>query len=82
MVFEDTVKQKPIIKQIDLFNDYEAQEAKNKAQVANLEKERKVQEAMLSIKRKYGKNAVLKGMNYKEGATTKDRNEQIGGHKA
>lgn len=41
-----------------------------------------MQEAMLSIKRKFGKNAVLKGMNLEEGTTAKDRNEQIGGHKA
>ena len=40
-----------------------------------------MQEAMLSIKKKFGKNAVLKGMNLEEGATAKDRNEQIGGHK-
>lgn len=45
-------------------------------------KERKMQDAMLSIKKKYGKNAILKGMNLEEGATTKDRNNQIGGHRA
>ena len=45
-------------------------------------KERKIQEAMLSIKKKFGKNAILKGMNFEEGATTKERNNQIGGHKA
>ena len=47
-----------------------------------LEKERALQEAMLSIKHKFGKNAVLKGTNFTEGATAKDRNRQIGGHKA
>lgn len=47
-----------------------------------MERERRMQEAMLSIKKKFGKNAVLKGMNLEEGATAKDRNEQIGGHKA
>lgn len=41
-----------------------------------------MQKAMLEIKKKYGKNAVLKGMNLEEGATTVDRNKQIGGHKA
>lgn len=46
------------------------------------EKERKMQEAMLEIKKKFGKNAILKGMNLQEGATAKDRNQQIGGHKA
>lgn len=41
-----------------------------------------MQETMLAIKRKYGKNAILKGMNLEEGATAKDRNDQIGGHRA
>lgn len=57
--------------QFDLFSD-----------PVELAKERKMQEAMLSIKKKFGKNAILKGMNLEEGATTKDRNNQIGGHKA
>ena len=48
----------------------------------NLQKERKMQETMLSIKKKYGKNAILKGMNLEEGATAKERNSRIGGHKA
>ena len=47
-----------------------------------LDREKRVQEAMLSIKKKFGKNAVLKGMNLQKGATAMDRNEQIGGHKA
>jgi len=47
-----------------------------------LERERKVQEAVLTIKEKYGKNAVLKGMNLEKDATTISRNAQIGGHKA
>ena len=49
---------------------------------AELGRERKMQETMLAIKRKYGKNAILKGMNLEEGATAKDRNDQIGGHRA
>ena len=49
---------------------------------AELEKERKMQEAMLSIKKKFGKNAILKGMNLQEHATTIERNKQIGGHKS
>ena len=49
---------------------------------ARMEKERKIQEAMLSVKKKYGKNAILKGMNLEEGAMTIERNNQIGGHKA
>ena len=51
-------------------------------QEAVLDREKRMQEAMLSIKKKFGKNAVLKGMNLQEGATARDRNEQIGGHKA
>jgi len=47
-----------------------------------LSKERKLQEAMLSVKKRYGKNAMLKGMNLQEGAMTMERNNQIGGHKA
>ena len=47
-----------------------------------MKRERNQQEAILSIKKKFGKNAILKGMNLEEGATAKDRNAQIGGHKA
>ena len=47
-----------------------------------LEREEKMQQAMLDIKKKFGKNAILKGMNLLDGATAKDRNGQIGGHKA
>ena len=49
---------------------------------ADLEKERRQQHAVLDIKKRFGKNAILKGMNYLEGATARDRNAQIGGHKA
>ena len=55
---------------------------KQKAEDAALERERKIQAATLAIKKKYGKNAILKAMNLEEGATAKDRNAQIGGHKA
>ena len=68
--------------QLDLFTDYAAQEEKQKAEDAALERERRIQKAALAIKKKYGKNAILKGMNLQEGATAKDRNAQIGGHKA
>ena len=49
---------------------------------ADLERERKMQRAMIDIKKKFGKNAILKGMNLEEGATTMERNRQIGGHKS
>ena len=64
--------------QMDLFTDYAAVEARRKQEQAELDRERKMQEVMLTIKNKYGKNAILKGMNLEEGATGKDRNEQIG----
>ena len=68
--------------QLDLFTDYAAEEEKQKAEDAALERERKIQAATLAIKKKYVKNAILKAMNLEEGATAKDRNAQIGGHKA
>lgn len=68
--------------QLDLFTDYEARERERREREERLAKERKLQEAMLSVKKKYGKNAMLKGMNLQEGAMTVERNNQIGGHKA
>lgn len=70
------------MEQLDLFTDYKALEEQRKKEKAELEKEKKRQQAVLEIKKKHGKNAILKGMNFQEGATTKERNEQIGGHKA
>lgn len=68
--------------QLDLFTDYEELERQQQAEKAALDKERKMQEAVLSIKKRFGKNAILKGLNFEEGATAKERNQQIGGHKA
>jgi DNA polymerase V len=68
--------------QLDLFTDYEALEREKEREQAALEKERRLQEAMLSIRRKYGKNAILKGTSLQEGATMRERNQSIGGHKA
>mgnify|MGYP002724980000 FL=1 len=68
--------------QLDLFTDYAAEEKKQKAEDAALERERKLQAVTLEIKKKYGKNAILKAMNLEDGATARDRNAQIGGHKA
>ena len=65
-----------------MFTDYEAVQMKNMKEEAALTREKKIQEAVIEIKKKYGKNAVLKGMNLEEGATTASRNRQIGGHKA
>ena len=82
LVDESSVKKEEVYEQLDLFTDYEAQRKKQEEEEAALDREKRMQEAMLSIKKKFGKNAVLKGMNLQEGATAKDRNEQIGGHKA
>ena len=68
--------------QMDLFTDYGAQEVRQREEEAALSRERKLQEAALAIKKKYGKNALLKGMNLEEGATARTRNAQIGGHRA
>ena len=68
--------------QLDLFTDYEEEAKKQQAELESSQKERKVQETLLKIKKKYGKNAILKGLNFEEGATAKERNQQIGGHKA
>ena len=68
--------------QISMFDDMASISERQAAEQSELEKERRRQEAVLEIRKKYGKNAVLTGTNYEEGATTKDRNKQIGGHKA
>ena len=68
--------------QFSLFDDIEENRENKAREEADLLKEKNLQQAMLSIKKKYGKNSILKGMNFEDGATTKDRNKQIGGHKA
>ena len=68
--------------QFNLFDDIAAQEQQHKDEETKLERERKIQEAMLDIKRKFGKNAILNGGSYLDGATARERNGQIGGHKA
>ena len=78
----DVPKKNDGFEQLDIFTDYAALEAKQERERAELEREKKMQKAMLTIKKKFGKNAILKGMNLEEGATAKDRNAQIGGHKA
>ena len=82
LVDERTVSEKVEFEQLDLFTDYQAREKEKAKEDAALEREKKLQMAMLDIKKKFGKNAILKGMNLQEGATARDRNEQIGGHKA
>ena len=79
---ESSIKTKPTIQQMDLFTDYEQLKKEEVKLEKDLEKEKRLQEATLKLKQKYGKNAVLKGINLVEGATGKDRNNTIGGHKA
>ncbi len=79
---EDQVKDTYAYEQLDLFTDYAALEAQRKKENEKLEKEKRRQEAILSLQKKYGKNIVLKGMNLQEGATMRERNGQVGGHKA
>ncbi len=68
--------------QMDLFTDYETKERERRVMEREQKRERRLQQASIAIKQKFGKNAVLKGMNLKDGATMRDRNQQIGGHKA
>lgn len=82
LIPESDVKPKEELCQLDFFTDYEKLKEEQKVKEEELEKEKRMQKAVLALKKKYGKNAVLKGMNLQEGATAKDRNAQIGGHKA
>ena len=83
LVGEDTAQQEPEAPvQFNLFDNVEVQEQRLREEEAKLKRERKIQEAMLDIKKKFGKNAILNGGSYLEGATAKERNKQIGGHKA
>lgn len=77
VIDEEKAEREDRYEQIDLFNNYKEVEAnKNKEK-----KERNLQRSILDIKKKYGKNAILKGMNFEDGATTIERNEEVGGHK-
>ena len=82
VVDEGTVSEEPVCEQLDLFTDYAGEQERQREESESLARERKIQETLLTIKKRSGKNAILKGMNLQEGATAKERNEQIGGHKA
>lgn len=82
VIDENKVKEVTPDYQMDLFTDYEALEKQQESEQQELAKEKRLQDAILKIKKQFGKNSVLKGMNFMDGATGKDRNEQIGGHKA
>lgn len=68
--------------QLDFFSDPEENERRRQRVQAELKREKSLQLAMLGIKEKYGKNAVLRGANLRDGATARSRNRQIGGHRA
>ena len=72
----DTPEEQP-----DLFTDYEALEKQKAAEQAELDREKRLQQAIIGIKNRMEKNAILKDTNFVEGATGKERNEQIGGHR-
>ena len=71
---------KPV--ELDMFTDYEAVKKEKQIEEAALARERKIQETIINIKNKFGKNSLLRGLNFTEGSTAKERNKQIGGHKA
>ena len=79
---EISAREKEMPEQLDLFTDYAARKRQAEKREAAHAKERRLQETVLGLKKKYGKNAILKGMNLEEGATAKDQNEKIGGHQA
>ena len=82
VVPEGSVSKKAVPEQMDLFTDYDALADENQKEQAMLEREKQLQQTVLQIKHKFGKNAMMKGMNLQEGATAIERNRQIGGHKA
>ena len=77
---EDIPKPEEKPEQFDLFTDYEAVRQEREQTVKEERKEKSLQHAMIAIKHKFGKNAILKGSNLQEGAMTIERNQQIGGH--
>ena len=82
VIYEVDLPEEKEVEQLDLFTDYSAREKQEKQEEAEQQRERRRQQALLSIKKKFGKNAIMKGMNLEEGATAKERNATIGGHKA
>lgn len=77
---ESRIKNRQKVFQLDLFTDYEELKKRMKAEQEAREREQRRQQALLNIKKKFGKNAILKGLNFTDGATQRGRNRQIGGH--
>ncbi len=82
VVEEGLAVEEGVFEQMELFTDYDALLKEREEEAAEREKEKKMQKAMLDIRKKFGKNAILKGMNLEKGAMTIERNNQIGGHRA
>jgi len=83
VISEEQMKQKthkPV--ELDMFTDYEAVRREKQVEDADLKRERKIQETIINIKKRFGKNSMLRGLNFDEGSTARERNKQIGGHKA
>lgn len=78
IIDEKSYADKQVVEQMDFFTDYEARQTEDE----KLKREKELQATMLKIQKRFGKNAILKGTNLQEGATTMERNEQVGGHKA
>ena len=79
---ESTASQSIRYEQLDLLTDYADLENRYNQEQAALKREKKLQQTMLAIKKKYGRNSIVRGMSLEEGATARERNKQIGGHKA
>ena len=78
---KDSIKNEKVYEQIDLFTDYESRDKEDMEKNFSLEKDANLQEVLLGIKNKYGKNSIVKGMNLEEGGTAIERNGQVGGHR-
>ena len=82
LLHEEKVPKQDEVEQLDLFTDYAAKEKQKAENADEHARERKIQETILGIKKKFGKNAILKGLNLEDGATARERNQTIGGHQA
>ena len=78
----EEIKNDEVPEQLDLFTDYEALEKEKQAEEAALDREHRMQKALLDIRDRFGKNSIIKGLNLQEGATALERNNQVGGHRA
>ena len=77
-----SVDSQEFYEQLDLFSYFELNQEQIEKEKIQLEEEKRLQKAIIDIKKKYGKNSILKVMDLQEDATTRDKNNQIGGHKA